>query len=242
MPEMWTGVAREPGPDSDTAMAQWLVVQDELLRGIAHDLSNRVTAASVSASALEAGVVGLAQVSGFRHEVDRMDTLLHRLRQLSRPVPDGAQAVVPAEALGSAITLLGHHAELHAVRCTMSVEADVEPAWAEPRALAQALLMALVHAARVAWAAARSGEALDASPGVHVHVDGDAREVRFTVAATGVAGPGDETAMAAPELEAMAWLLGRGGAARPHPEGDPAGCVVAIRSLRAALGTADRMV
>ena len=63
------------------ARARWLEVQDELLRGVTHALSNRIATVSAAAYMLEYGDVTQAEAAeSLRTETERMDALLQLLR------------------------------------------------------------------------------------------------------------------------------------------------------------------
>jgi hypothetical protein len=218
------------GPADGAAVTHWLTIHDQLLRGVTHALSNRVAAASVSASVLALGAP--AEVAaGVRAEVDGLEALLRLLRQLPRR--DGAppEPVLPGDVVRSALALFAHHPEWHEVPCRVALDASAEPAWGDPDALCHALLVALAGAG----AAAAGGSPLGARA-IAVTVDGDEAAVRFTVAAAGGAADADGTGgdAARADVAAIAWLLAAHGGeavALPH------GCVITVPSLRSVRAT-----
>lgn len=171
--------------------ARWLELQEELLRGLAHALGNRV--------GMVAGVADLLGVSAapsprmitaLREEADRLEALLRRLRGVPRG-RGGAEPVVLAEALAEAEALLEDHPAFRDGALPVTQAGGAGVVHAPPGALAHALCVALVAAA--------------ASGAVTVTVASEPPTTTVTVTG-GDAGAGAPPASAA-DLAALAWLL-----------------------------------
>lgn len=183
--------------------ARWLELQEELLRGLAHALGNRV--------GMVAGVADLLGVSAapsprmiaaLREEADRLETLLRRLRGVPR-ARGGAEPVVLAEALAEAEALLADHPACREGAVPVTRVGGAGVVHAPPGAVGHALCVALAGAA--------------AAGAVTVTVTVEAQGTTVTV--TG-GEPGAAPAAAA-DLAAMAWLLADapGCAVEPVPGG-----------------------
>ena len=98
---------------TEAAVARWLVIHDELLRGITHALSNRIATIAAAAYLLEQSDVPIEQtIQSLRTENERMDTVLQQLRQLpERPGAD-AEPMTVDDACATAVKVHAHHGEL----------------------------------------------------------------------------------------------------------------------------------
>ncbi len=95
---------------------RWLAIHDELLRGIAHTLSNRVATISVVAYMLGVDGADVGQQAGtLQGETERLEELLHGLRALSRSESAIAEPLMPMDAVRAALALHVHHADLRDV-------------------------------------------------------------------------------------------------------------------------------
>jgi C4-dicarboxylate-specific signal transduction histidine kinase len=224
------------GPDGATARSRWQEVQDELLRGITHALSNRVATLSAAAYMLEFGDVTPAQAAeSMRTESERIDELLQLLRRLPAREEPEPEPVSPGELVEDAVALHAFHCDLRDVPVEVAVAADVLPVLVEPHALRQALLLALSAAKRTAVRDANGH-----LPAARIDVRGDAEVVHIHVhgVANGAAVDADAVdtdavdATRAREFAAMRACLGTvRGAVQPLADG---GCVVQLPSLLAA--------
>jgi signal transduction histidine kinase len=199
--------------------ARWLTIHDELLRGLAHTLSNRVGTIDAATYMLTLEGADVApQVETLRGETERLEALLHALRALPRRAGADAEPVMPGDAVQGALALHAHHGELRDVPCDVHIDADAAPAYADPVALQHALLVA-INAARTA--AQRGGGH------VRVQVSGNADVVRFTVGTNSV----DPDGRPADDALAIDWLLGAHGG---RSEANAGAVVFTVPTLMAA--------
>jgi signal transduction histidine kinase len=203
------------GVSEHAGAARWLTIHDELLRGLAHTLSNRVATIDAATYMLALDGADVAsQIGTLRGETERLEALLHALRALPRhDSGSGAEPVMPGDAVQGALALHAHHGELRDVPCDVNIDVDVAPAYADPVALQHALLVALT--------AARTG-AHRARGRVAVHVSSGADVVRFALITSGDGtdgdGASDEVSGRERVSDALAidWLLGaHGGRSEP---------------------------
>jgi signal transduction histidine kinase len=210
--------------------ARWAALQDELLRGLAHALSNRVATLTAVAYLLEHGDVSPAEAAtSLRTESERMDDLLQLLRRL--PAREAAaEPVLPGDLVADAVALHALHCDLDDVPVEVEVTPDVPPVLVAPPALRQAVLLALSLAKRAAVRRAVGG--------VQVTIGGDAAAVRLAVRAAPA--PAGDVAAAADEADDRAALdlaaireRVAGADGDVSPLGD-VGCVLHLPSLAAA--------
>ncbi|MEP6781954.1 MAG: hypothetical protein ABJC26_18790 [Gemmatimonadaceae bacterium] len=205
---------------ADEAPARWLVVHDELLRGITHALSNRIATISASNYMFQNGDVQVDHVTEtLRVESERMEKLLQQLRLLPERPGAAAEPLTANDACTASVQLHAHHSELGDVPCDVTVDADVYPIWVEPVSFSHALLMA-IHAAK--RNAAHGGR-------VSLKVSGDVRVVKFRAESVPARSMRDDLI----DLDAAAatWLLQRhGGIAH----GVDNGCEIEVPTLLAA--------
>lgn len=213
-----------PGPEVRLAVARarWLEIQDELLRGITHALSNRIATISAAAYMLEFNDITAEQAAAsLRSETERMDVLLQLLRQLPSRDDSGFEPVMPSELVSQAVELHAHHSDLRDVAVHIEVADSVLPVWVEPHSLLQALLLALTAAKRAAFPNAL---------GVHVMLHGDAEVVRFSVHPENTSGSIDFTRTAIDAAAAECCLLAARGRATARTDG---GCELELPTLPA---------
>ncbi|MEP6764503.1 MAG: hypothetical protein ABJB66_09345 [Gemmatimonadaceae bacterium] len=202
------------------APARWLVVHDELLRGITHALSNRIATISASNYMFQNGDVQIDHITEtLRVESERMEKLLQQLRLLpERPMAE-AEPLTANDACAGAVQLHSYHSELGDYPCDVSVDADVYPIWAEPVSFSHALVMAINAAKRNAVNGSR----------VSLKVSGDVRVVNFR--AESIPAPDTRDELIDVDAAAATWLLKRhGGSAR----GLDNGCEIEVPTLLAA--------
>ncbi|MEN9508261.1 MAG: hypothetical protein RLZZ621_824 [Gemmatimonadota bacterium] len=134
-------------PTSPAGAASWLTIQDDLLRALAHSVSNRVGTILAFTGTLELGAPASAQtVTILREEAERLEQLLQQLRLLPRPEDSAIEPMLLPDALTQAWALV---AELSALRdATLTVEgaADAPPIRAEAAAVVQACAAAFAAA------------------------------------------------------------------------------------------------
>ena len=206
--------------------ARWLALQDELLRGLTHALSNRLATLSAAAYMLEYGDITAAEAAtSLRTETERLDAILRLLRQLPARDEGVLEPVAPGDIVEAAVALHAHHGDLRDVPVTVAVADDVLPVLVEPHALRQALLLALTAAKR---AAHHAGSGV--TDGVRIDVTGDAEWVVLRVFADGTIDP-DAEATRRDALAARACLAHAIGDAEARADG---GCELRLATLLAA--------
>lgn len=135
---------RPPGAE------RWLSVHDELLRGMAHAVSNRLATIAATAGVLETGVpVDGRLLDGLRHDAERLEGLLQQLRQLPRRVEPALEPMLFTDALDGARRLTEEHPDLRGRPITVAQVGDVQPVRAEPTAMVHAVAVALLAVARL---------------------------------------------------------------------------------------------
>ncbi len=209
--------------------ARWLELQDELLRGITHALSNRIATVSAAAYMLEHEDMTCQQgAAQLRLETERMDTLLQLLRLLPSHDDGGAEPVAPTDVVEQAVALHAHHGELRDIEVKVLIESEVMPVLVEPNAFLQALLLAITSAKR---------SAVSLSGDVVLSVSHNADEVSILIhPATSAATTADFEDAAAVntsnDAAAASWCL-RSAHGRVTPRSD-GGCTVTLPTLSAA--------
>ncbi len=213
-----------PGPEVRVAVARarWLEVQDELLRGVTHALSNRIATISAAAYMLEFNDVTPEQaVESLRTETERMDVLLQLLRLLPSRDDTGFEPVMPVDIVTQAVALHAHHSDLRDVIVHVDVSATVLPVWVEPHTFLQALLLALTAAKRAAFPHELA---------VQITMAGDADVVRIVVCPENASGSVDSMRTAVDAAAAECCLLSARGTAAARDDG---GCELTLPSLSA---------
>lgn len=197
---------------------RWLSIHDELLRALAHAVSNRLATIAAAASVLEAGGVPDPRVlEAVRVDAERLEGLLQQLRQLPRRAEVALEPMLVTDALEGAKQLIAEHPLLRGRSIRTVMGGDVMPVRADPTAMVHATAVALL-------AAARLGEgAIDAQ----LETDGDV--VRLTARCAAPATVADPLL----PLDAMAidWLLAES-QGRAAVETD--GCAFAVPTLPAS--------
>jgi hypothetical protein len=182
-----------------TGAARWLSVHDDLLRGLTHALSNRLGTISAMAYVIAMQPANLeASAAGLREESERLDVLLQLLRTLPRRADGVAEPIVPTDTTAQAVALISHHPDVRDVTTTITVDGDLQPAYAEPGILVLAMTLALGAAYRAAGAGGQ----------IVVRITSGTESVQFTAlgsAADGEAGVSDEDA--GHDVDAINWLL-----------------------------------
>lgn len=197
--------------DTLLAVERWLAVQDEVVRGVAHAMSNRVATISAGLWMLgETGAAPATSLAALHAEVDRLEQLLVQLRLLPRETA-AAEPLLAADSARAAVALHEHHGELRNVPCVIDDPGSVPPARAIPQALLHALLVAL----NAAKQAALVGDT------AILRLRGEDDVVRF-IATVASASESPDAGDGRFELEARAadrLLQGSGGRARAHATG-----------------------
>lgn len=130
-----------------TDPSRWLQLQDDLLRGLAHALANRVGVVSGTADLLGVSAApSPSMIGALRGAADRLEALLPLLRALPRQ-PGGAELVVVAEALALAEALVVYHPALDGRPLQVTRPSAPAVVRAPQDAVVHALCLALVGAA-----------------------------------------------------------------------------------------------
>lgn len=185
-------------PDLDTpgaaALSARAAARDAVLRGLVHALSNRVGTVGAVASVLDpAAPVAGAPAAMLQDEAGRLEQLLEEFRRFAGEPAGGPEPLHLPDLLALAVALHAHHPGLRDVPCALVGGDALPPAYAEPHAVLDALLVALDAAKGAAGAG-----------GVRLTGDADADRVRVRVAPADVAGAAGG-ASAAPGV--VAWSL-----------------------------------
>jgi len=213
-----------PGQENRTAIsrARWLEVQDELLRGITHALSNRIATISAAAYMLEHEDVTCHQAAeSLRLETGRMDALLQLLRLLPSRDDTSFEPIAPRDLVDEAVAMHAHHCDFRDVAVAVQADADVLPVWVEPHAMMQALLLGLTAAKRAAF---------PNMVGVTLRLHGDGEAVCVSVSPDDGAAVVDATRTAIDAAAGDSCLRTAHGRMTPRPDG---GCDLMLPSLTA---------
>jgi hypothetical protein len=128
---------------------RWLTIHDDLLRGVAHAISNRLATITAAAGVLDVRETPDPRfIDGLRSDADRLEGLLTLLRQLPRRADEALEPMLLTDALHSASRLVEEHALLRGRSITTVLTGDVMPVRAEPGAVLHAMAAALLAAAR----------------------------------------------------------------------------------------------
>jgi hypothetical protein len=137
---------------------QWLRVNEKVLKGLNHQLTNRVAALEALTHLFEPGEASDPElVATMAREVERLEMLLRLYRLLpaeptALPEPIRVQDIVPA-----VLELHTYHTDLRGVACLLGEATDPEPVCVRPSALLRSLLVLLESAAGHTW---RTGSGL----------------------------------------------------------------------------------
>jgi hypothetical protein len=127
---------------------QWLRVSEKLLKGLNHELSNRVASLDATVGLFEPDqTIDAEFVKAVSGDVARLHGLLNLYRSLTSealttPEPTRLQDVVPL-----ALRLHEHHPDLHVIQCSASGRPDTEPVLVRQAAFMRCLLVLLASAA-----------------------------------------------------------------------------------------------
>jgi hypothetical protein len=127
---------------------QWLRVNEKVLKGLNHQLANRLAALEAVTHLLEPGEATdphLAQT--LAREVERVGTLLRLYRLLPAEPTALPEAVRVQDIVPHVLELHTYHADLRGVPCLLGEASDPEPVCVRPSALLRSLLVLLESAA-----------------------------------------------------------------------------------------------
>ena len=127
---------------------QWLRVNEKVLKGLNHQLTNRLAALDAVTQLVEPGEVADEQlVQTLAREVERLGTLLRLYRLLPAEPTALSEAVRIQDIVPSVLELHTYHADLKAVACLLGDGNDAGPVSVRPSALLRSLLVLLESAA-----------------------------------------------------------------------------------------------
>lgn len=201
-------------PNFGLAAEAWNSLSGNVLRGLNHSFSNRLSSLGAVAAGLgsEDGTQTMGQrVEG---EIDRMEELLRLYRLLpfvGSPAPEPSQV---AEAVAAAVSLFEHHYGLRDVPCRVEGDPATPPVLYHSTAMVQTLLLLLS-------AAGRHLNPDDVSAGVVLRYSGDADAVEIIAETSGPAAMQSEWPE---EIHGVRWLA-RDAAGEVHVEKTPRGGV-----------------
>lgn len=178
-----------------SGVVRWLCVQDDLLRALAHSLSNRIGTVLALASVLETGTASAGLGTALMGETERMEQLLQRLRELPRGTEPRDEPMLAVDALHQACQLVMEHPAARDGTIAIEAEGEVPPVRADPVAVQQAWIVALLAAFRTAT---------DGRVIARLRAAGD------QVACDVVAAEPATASEVADDRAAIAWLLGAG--------------------------------
>jgi hypothetical protein len=127
---------------------QWLRVNEKVLKGLNHQLTNRLAALEAVSQLFEPSEVTdpqLLQTLG--KEVERVGTLLRLYRMLPAEPTALPEAVRIQDIVPSVLELHTYHADLRGVTCLLGTTTDAEPVCVRPSALLRSLHVLLESAA-----------------------------------------------------------------------------------------------
>jgi signal transduction histidine kinase len=200
---------------------RWLTIHDELLRGVAHAISNRLATISAMAGVLDASVAPDPRfLEGMCSDASRLEGLLELLRQLPRRTAAEREPLLITDVLHAARRLVSEHSAMHGREVVVTSNGDVMPVRAEPGAVVHAIAVALLAAARHATHRVEV-QLATIDDVVKLDVRGDG----------GVTTDGDATALLVQDAGAMAWLVAQShGSAQPLADG----CALTLPTLSAS--------
>ncbi len=202
---------------------RWLELQNELLLGLTHALSNRIATVSAAAYMLEHEDMSCQEAAAsLRTETERMDALLQLLRLLPAHVDSRVEPVAPMDIVEQAVALHEHHPDLRDVAVAVTRPADVLPVLVDPHAFLRAVLLALTAAKRSAF---------PRMIGVTLDVSGDPEVVRVSISPETAGHSVDSARDSIDAAAADSCLLSAHGSAAPRKEG---GATLTLPTLLAA--------
>ena len=198
------------------APAPWVDATDAVLRGLAHQLSNRTGTIGAVAEALAATQPAHALAAVLSAEAAHLEALLRLLRLMPRDLGRGAEPVRPADVVADAVALFAHHESGRGAPVAMVDLDDTPPV--------RVHILALTHALLVLFAAAGEGGTT-----VSVRGEGDDAAARLIVTGDAATGPG---AVAAAEAAAALLAADGGRVVSDSISGDGPAFVLSLPSLR----------
>ncbi|MBL8961950.1 MAG: HAMP domain-containing histidine kinase [Gemmatimonadetes bacterium] len=154
---------------------QWLRVSEKVIKGLNHQLTNRVASleAVVTLMSDEEEVPDLQLMSSLTQEVKRLSQLLHLYRLMPAEPFVTTEPVRLQDVVTQVMELHGHHADLRGIPIEVDHASETAPVLVRPSALLRCLLVLLESAAGNALRAGSAGT-------LHVAYGGDADLVYVT--------------------------------------------------------------
>lgn len=127
---------------------QWLRVNEKVLKGLNHQLTNRVAALEAITQLFEPGELTDEQLhQTMAREVERVGTLLRLYRMLPAEPTALPETIRVQDIVPCVLELHTYHADLKSVPCVLGEASDPEPICVRPSALLRSLLVLLESAA-----------------------------------------------------------------------------------------------
>lgn len=127
---------------------QWLRVNEKVLKGLNHQLTNRLAALEAVAQLFEPGEMTDRQlVDTLAREVERVATLLRLYRMIPAEPTAAPEAVRVQDIIPCVLELHTYHADLRGVTCLLGELSDPQPVCVRPSALLRSMLVLLESAA-----------------------------------------------------------------------------------------------
>lgn len=127
---------------------QWLRVNEKVLKGLNHQLTNRLAALEAITQLFDPADGSDPQLmQTLSREVERVGTLLRLYRMLPAEPTALPEAVRVQDIIPAVLELHTYHADLRGVACLMGEASDPEPVCVRPSALLRSLLVLLESAA-----------------------------------------------------------------------------------------------
>lgn len=136
----------QPGNATPAIAPDWPALLDQLIVGVAHELSNRV-ATLAGVSDLLAGDPAVPPIlRSLADEVPRLEEALRLLRLLTAPEDEPAEPLEPARVMDDALALARLHPEAKRNSYDVQLPARLPPILACPTRITHALVGSLVRA------------------------------------------------------------------------------------------------
>ncbi|MHB1224859.1 MAG: hypothetical protein ACYC2G_12595 [Gemmatimonadaceae bacterium] len=200
------------------APTRWIDATDAVLRGLAHQLSNRTGTIGAVAEALAASEPSRELAAVLGAEAERLEALLRLLRLLPRDLARGPEPVRPADVVADAAALFAQHEAGRGTAVAM-MDLDRTPP-------ARVCVPALTHALVVLFAAAAGDD------GASVSVRGEDVDGAARLTVTGAAAAGPDALAAAEAATAIVVADGVTVVADGAANGGPA-FILSLPSLHA---------
>jgi len=127
---------------------QWLRVCEKLLKGLNHQLTNRVASLDSALSLMKVGRSDEVTVANaLAGELEQLRELLHLYRSLQAEPLESSEAIRLQDIVPHIVRLHEHHYDLSSYECAVAGEAGTEPVVVKPSALQRCLLVLLASVA-----------------------------------------------------------------------------------------------